>query len=79
MPDATIEAARDHATPERTVDQDVDGARELMSELREVGVDVEDIVLRQLVEEGVESFGDSYDSLLETLQNKAAELSPARS
>ena len=36
-------------------------------------------MLLQLVEEGVESFGDSYDSLLETLQNKAAELSPARS
>ena len=44
MPDATIEAARDHATAERTVDQDVEGARALMDELREVGVDVDDIV-----------------------------------
>jgi transaldolase len=79
MPDATIEAARDHATPERTVDRDVDGARELMDELREIGVDVDDIVVRQLVDEGVESFSKSYESLLETLERKAGELSPAAS
>ena len=77
MPDATIEAARDHATPERTVDRDVDGARALMAELREVGVDVDDIVLRQLVDEGVESFSKSYESLLETLERKASELAGA--
>ena len=77
MPEATIEAARDHATPERTVDRDVDAARELMRELREIGVDVDDIVLRQLVDEGVASFAKSYDSLLETLATKANELSAA--
>jgi transaldolase len=79
MPDATIDAARDHATPERTVDRDVDGARKLMDELREVGVDVDDIVLRQLVDEGVEAFAESYNSLLETLKRKAGELSPTAS
>jgi transaldolase len=79
MPDATIEAARDHATPERTVDRDVDTARALMAELEEAGVDLDDIVLRQLVDEGVEAFGDSYESLLETLEGKARELAPSRS
>jgi transaldolase len=79
MPDATIEAARDHATPERTVDRDVDGAYKLIGELREIGVDFDDIVSRQLVDEGVEAFGKAYDELLETLERKAAELSaPAR-
>jgi len=77
MPDATIEAARDHATPERTVDRDVEGAHALMAELREIGVDVEDIVTRQLVDEGVESFSKSYQSLLETLERKASELAGA--
>jgi transaldolase len=77
MPDATIEAARDHATPARTVDRDVHAARELMSELREAGVDLDDIVLRQLVDEGVQAFAESYDSLLQTLERKAQELSPA--
>jgi transaldolase len=74
MPDATIEAARDHAKPERTVDRDVEAAHELMRELREAGVDLDDIVLRQLVDEGVKAFADSYDSLLRTLERKASEL-----
>ena len=77
MPDATIKAARDHATPERTVDRDVDAARELMGELEAAGVDFDDIVLRQLVDEGVQAFGDSHDSLLETLDRKASELKAA--
>ena len=77
MPDATIEAARDHATAARTVDRDVDAAHALMAELREIGVDVDDIVMRQLVDEGVEAFAKSYESLLETLERKAGELSPA--
>ena len=77
MPDATIEAARDHATPERTVDRDVDGARELIRELESAGVDLDDILLRQLVVEGVKAFADSYDSLLQTLERKASELGVA--
>jgi transaldolase len=79
MPDATIEAARDHATPERAVDRDVDAARALMRDLEEAGVDLDDIVLRQLVDEGVEVFAKSYESLLETLEAKARELEPSRS
>jgi transaldolase len=74
MPDATIEAARDHATPERTIDRDVEGAERVMREVREAGVDVDAIVERQLVEEGVSAFADSYESLLETLESKASEL-----
>jgi transaldolase len=77
MPDATIEAARDHATPERTVDRDVDAARELIRELESVGVDLDDILLRRLVEEGVKAFADSYESLLGTLERKASELGAA--
>ena len=74
MPDATIEAARDHAKAERTVDRDVDGAKELLRELESSGVDLDDILLRQLVDEGVKAFAESYDSLLETLERKASEL-----
>jgi hypothetical protein len=36
-------------------------------------------VLRQLVDEGVETFAKSYESLLETLEAKARELEPSRS
>jgi transaldolase len=74
MPDATIGAARDHATPARTVDRDVDRARDVMRQVREAGVDVDRIVLDELVDEGVKAFADSYDSLLSTLERKASEL-----
>ena len=78
MPDATIEAARERATPERTIDRDVERAHRVMEEIEAAGVDVDDIVLRQLPEEGVEAFAESYRSLLETLERKAADLAPTR-
>ena len=53
MPDQTIDATRDHGNAERTVDVDVDQAVETMKEIEAAGVDVEDIVLHQLVDEGV--------------------------
>jgi transaldolase len=77
MPDATIEAARDHASPARTVDRDLEDAHELMRAVREAGVDIDHIVCHQLVDEGVRAFADSYDSLLETLEEKARALALA--
>jgi transaldolase len=77
MPDQTIDASRDHATAERTVDKDVDQAHKEIDEIKAAGVDFEDIVLNQLVDEGVKSFAASYDSLIETIQSKASELAHA--
>ena len=72
MPDATIEAARDHGVAARTVDKDLEGAHALMDELREVGVDVDEIVGRILVDEGVESFADAFNSMIDTIKEKAS-------
>ncbi len=77
MPDATIEASRDHATAARTVDRDVEAAHAVMREIRDAGVDVDEIVLGELVVEGVQAFSDSYDSLLDTLERKSQELASA--
>jgi transaldolase len=77
MPDATLAAARDRATVQRTVDRDVDRARGDLQSIREAGVDVDDIVGRQLVDEGVAAFADSFDSLVETIGGKARELTAA--
>ena len=76
MPDATIAAARDHARPLRTVDQDVDGARWVLAKIREAGVDLDDIVLRELVDEGVQAFADSFDGLIETIGRKVSQMTP---
>jgi transaldolase len=78
MPDATIDAARDRATPERTVDADMEAAHQLVRELQELGVDLEDIVMNQLVDEGVKSFAKSYDDLISTIAEKAQRLAGVR-
>ena len=78
MPDATIEAARDHARAERTIDRDVPAAHAHMKALREAGIDVDHIVDVQLVEEGVASFAKSFDSMVETIGEKAGAVSAAR-
>jgi transaldolase len=74
MPDQTIAAARDHATAKRTIDTDVAGAHKLIEEVKAAGVDFEKIVMEELVDEGVKSFSDSYDDLIQTIKDKASEL-----
>ena len=77
MPDATLEAARDHATPARTVDDGVDAAHALVDELREIGVGFDDIVDNQLVDEGNASFAKSFDSLIETIDEQLRQTAKA--
>jgi transaldolase len=79
MPDATIDAARDHATAAVTVDHGYQAAHELMGSLRDAGVDFDDIVMNQLVDEGVKSFAKSYDELIATIGEKAQRLAGVRS
>ena len=71
---ASIDALRDHGDPKPdTVTHDVDGARELLAELAEAGVDYDDVTAT-LEREGVDSFGRSYFDCLETLEKRAGEL-----
>ena len=56
------------------VDTDVAQAHQEISDIKAAGVDFDDIVARQLVEEGVKSFGASYDSLIKTIEEKASQL-----
>jgi transaldolase len=69
MPDATVAAFADHGTVARTVDVDVDGARDAMAGLESMGVDMKDVG-RTLENEGVASFTKSYDQLLQVLADK---------
>ncbi|HEX8103508.1 MAG TPA: transaldolase [Solirubrobacteraceae bacterium] len=77
MPDATLAAARDHANAGRTVDQGYDEAHKLIDDLREAGVPFDDIVGTELLEEGLASFTKSFDSLMETIGEKARQATPA--
>lgn len=69
LPLQTIEAFADHGTVARTIDQDIDGARALLRDLAEVGVQM-DKVTQQLQSDGVESFANDYRRLLDAVEGK---------
>jgi transaldolase len=69
MPDQTVEAFQDHGKVERTVDRDLDGAREVLRQLKDAGIDLDDVT-HKLEVEGVKSFSDSFDSLIETISGR---------
>jgi transaldolase len=73
LPENTLEAFADHGTLARRVDVDVDEADRVWQSLADVGVDMDDVAA-QLEREGVDSFIKSFDELIETLEQKAAEL-----
>ncbi len=69
MPPATIDATRDHGEVSRTVDRDVDKARDSIAQLEKVGVTMKDVTDKLLVE-GLASFSKSFDSLIAGLEKK---------
>jgi Transaldolase len=73
MPPALIDAMRDHGEVRRTVDQDLDGARQLLRDLAAVGVSLDEVT-DQLLREGLASFQKSFDTLLGGLTAKAGTL-----
>ena len=69
MPDATIEAFSDHGVVERTVDRDVDGARQVIAQVEAAGISMDEVT-RQLEVDGVAAFSDSFDSLVQTIKGR---------
>jgi transaldolase len=69
MPPETFDAYRDHGDPKVRIHDDLDSARDVFRRLSELGID-EATVSRELEEEGVKKFSDSYDSLLTALTEK---------
>jgi transaldolase len=76
MPKETIEAFQDHGVVSDTLERDVEGARRVLEELAEVGIDYDDVV-DTLEREGVEKFSTSFRELLDGVRAKRAELVPA--
>ena len=73
MPPQTIEAFRDHGAVQRTVDKDVDAAEQLIRDLAQLGISIEDVTEKLLVD-GLASFQKSYDTLIAGLSKKTKAL-----
>ncbi len=73
VPPATLDAFRDHGTVRRTVDRGLDEAREHLARLAELGVDL-DTVSQELQDDGVAAFAGSFDSMLDSIGRKRAQM-----
>ena len=73
MPDATIDAFLDHGKVERTLDRDVDTARKELQALESVGISMDEVT-HQLQVDGVKSFTDSFNEMLETINSKREQM-----
>ncbi len=76
MPEETIQAFQDHGNVAETLTKDVDAARQLLHDLREAGIDYDDVV-ETLEREGVQKFSDSFEELMDGIRAKRGELAPA--
>ena len=76
MPIETIDAFNDHGEIKRTLDADVDGARQALREVEASGITMERVTA-ELIDEGMASFSKSFDDLIETIESKRKELAPA--
>lgn len=73
MPHATLLAFLDHGKPAMRLEENLDEAQALFVKLEELGVSVAE-VMEQLLENGLKSFGDSYELLLEGIAQKRTRL-----
>jgi transaldolase/glucose-6-phosphate isomerase len=74
IPPATVDAFRDHGHVRgATAAQDSEAARAVLASLARLGIDLGHVT-DTLQREGVESFAKSYDDLINSLENKRAQL-----
>lgn len=78
LPPNTLEACADHCdlSPNR-IETNVDEAYQVFESLKHPDINIDmDQVLDELLKEGIEKFVNPYDSLLESIENQAKQLTP---
>ncbi|MBU0672792.1 MAG: transaldolase [Candidatus Margulisbacteria bacterium] len=69
IPQVTVDAFRDHGAAKSTLDEGLEEAKQVLTKLKGFGIDVES-VCQQIQDDGVQAFIDSYDKLIDSLENK---------
>jgi len=73
MPRETVENVLDHGKIRPSLEEDVDGARQVLKDLEEAGIDYDDVV-ETLEKEGVEKFAKSFRELFSDIESKRDQL-----
>ena len=76
MPKETVEAFQDHGEVALTLEQGIDGAKQVFEQVAEAGVDYDDVT-DTLEREGVQKFIDSFTELLDGIAAKRGQLAAA--
>ena len=76
MPLETIDAFLDHGRLERTLDSDLEGAKAILRQIEEQGVSMRRVT-DELIDEGVASFGKSFDELIAAIDSQRKALATA--
>ena len=76
MPQATLEGFRDHGLIRPSLEEDVDGARDVMNALEELGISIEEVT-DQLQKDAVRLFVEPFEALLNTIATQC-EAAPRR-
>jgi len=71
IPPATYEAFKDHGRVELTIEKDLDEARRVLATFKEKGFSLAAIT-QKLTDEGVKSFSDSFEQLMQTIEARRA-------
>ncbi|HET6721998.1 MAG TPA: transaldolase, partial [Chitinophagaceae bacterium] len=69
IPIETLEAFNDHGKAECHLEDDLDKATQLLTQLKKNGIDINTIT-QKLEDEGIEKFNNAYDKLLEAIENQ---------
>ncbi len=77
LPFETIDAFRAHGKVQLTLEDDVDGARQVLEHLESVNISMK-AVTQQVLDEGVEKFDQAFDQLLASIQSKIVAAASAR-
>jgi len=73
VPPKTLKAAMDHGTASPTLMAGVDEARGQLAQLAELGIDL-DAITHKLLDDGVASFAQSFQSLMDSIAEKRERL-----
>ena len=77
MPTNTMDAFRDHGKARATIEEGLDEARHVISQLADVGIDLR-VVTQQLEDQGVEAFARDYNKLIESIEAKKKKIPRAQ-
>ncbi len=72
VPEATLDAFRDHGTARLTVQEGLDQARHDFEELAKLGISIDQITT-ELEYEGVKAFADAFTALTQTVEERRKE------